>query len=453
MTGTAKDPKSGSTVSNHVGTSPAAQSGAPPVTRYQRQAIVASAVGYAMDGFDTLVLSFSLAAIAATFGASKSEAGMLTTLTLWGAVLGGIMFGILADRIGRVSMLSLSILLFAVATGVCALSPSLGFMYVFRFVAGLGLGGEFGIGMALAAEAWPAARRARATALVGLGWQSGVLVAALLSPVILRAWDWRGLFALGTVPAIAAFFVRRHTREPDLFLEAKAERSREATGRLGMRAQAAQLLADRRTAFATIGILVLCCGQNFGYYGIMTWLPSYLSDKFGYGLTKSGLWTAVTVIGMAIGIGLFGVLADRFGRRRIFWFYQIGAIVTLIVYSTLSGSITLLVGGAIMGFFVNGMLGGIGALIAEHYPTDVRATAENLLFNIGRGVGGLGPLYVPVVAAHRGFSFAIASLAVIYVIEFGAMFLISDRKGVELDTTPTSDALSVGATGTPLPVK
>jgi MFS family permease len=400
------------------------QSTAPSTTvdSYARKAIIASASGYGMDGFDLLILTFSLGAIATEFGVSTTSAGSLTSLTLWGAVIGGIGFGVLADRLGRVRVLSWTIMLFAVCTGLCALAPDFTLLGVFRFLAGMGLGGEFGIGMALAAEAWPPRLRARATALVGLGWQAGVLVAALLSPVIIGAWGWRGLFALGVLPAVGAYLIRRRVPEPARFTAPRPP--------LGETWRA--LIADRVTARATLGILVLCAVQNFGYYGIMTWLPTYLSKQFGYSLTKSGLWTAVTVLGMACGIFAFGLLADRFGRKPTFWFYQAGAVVSVLTYSTLNDASALLVGGAVMGFFVNGMLGGLGALMAESYPTGLRASAENLLFNLGRAAGGFAPVAVAFVATTHGFRFAIALLASIYVLEMLAMFLVPERKGVEL---------------------
>ncbi|MEW2592237.1 MFS transporter [Micromonospora aurantiaca] len=392
------------------------------VSSYGRKAIFASASGYAMDGFDLLILSFSIGAIAADFGISNTAAGSLTSLTLWGAVVGGIVFGIMADRLGRVRVLTWSIMLFAVFTGLCAIAQDYSLLATFRFIAGMGLGGEFGIGMALAAEAWPSRLRARATALVGVGWQFGVLVAALLSPIVIGAWGWRGLFAIGVLPALGAYLIRRRVPEPAHFV------ARRTTLRESWR----WLVSDRVTSRATIGILVLCAVQNFGYYGIMTWLPSYLSKQFGYSLTKSGLWTAITVVGMACGIFVFGILADRIGRKPTFWLYQSGAIVSVLVYSTLSNSVTLLLGGAIMGFFVNGMLGGLGALMAEVYRTGVRASAENILFNLGRAIAGFAPVTVAFVSSQHGFRFAIAMLASIYVLEMIAMFLIPERKGVEL---------------------
>jgi MFS family permease len=188
------------------------------------------------------------------------------------------------------------------------------------------------------------------------------------------------------------------------------------------------LVSDGRTIIAGIGVLVLTSVQNFGYYGLMTWLPTYLSTRFHYSLLQSAGWTAVTVAGMAAGILLFGQLADRTGRRPAFWIFQLGAFVSVLVYSQLTSPAALLVGGAVMGAFANGMLGGYGALIAELYPTAARATAQNVLFNLGRAVGGFAPVVVAVVAAARGFAIAIGLLALIYLLDIAAMFLIPRQR-------------------------
>jgi MFS family permease len=391
---------------------------------YAKKALFASAIGYAMDGFDLLMLGFILRAISGELHLTGPEAGSLFTWTLLGAVAGGIVFGILSDYYGRIRVLTWTILLFAVFTGLCAVAQGYWDLVIYRTVAGLGLGGEFGIGMALAAEAWPASQRARVSSYVGLGWQSGVLAAALVTPLLLPIIGWRGMFLVGILPAVVAFIVRRLIGEPEIFVARHAKKQFP----LGL------LFKDAVTTKSTIGMFILCSVQNFGYYGVMIWLPSYLNSQFKFPLMQSAIWTSVTILGMAFGIWMFGVAADRFGRRPVFMFWQIGAAVMVVVFSQLTTPYALLVGGAVMGFFINGMLGGLGALMSELYPTAARATAQNVLFNLGRGVGGFGPFVVPILAAQYSFPTAIALLAVIYVIELLAtMFLIPERKGAALE--------------------
>ena len=391
---------------------------------YAKKALFGSAIGYAMDGFDALILGFMLGAIRSELGLSGPQAGSLFTFTLLGAVTGGIVFGIMSDFFGRVRVLSWTILLFAVFTGLCAFSRGYYDLLTYRTIAGLGLGGEFGIGMALAAEAWPASLRGRVSSYVGLGWQSGVLVAAFVTPFLLPHIGWRGMFLVGVLPALVAFVIRRTIGEPEIFVQRHIRQGFP----VGL------LFKDAATVKVTVGMFILCSVQNFGYYGVMIWLPYYLNSQFHFPLMQSAVWTSVTILGMALGIWLFGVAADRIGRRPVFMFWQIGAAVMVVVFSQLTSPYALLVGGAVMGFFINGMLGGLGALMSELYPTAARATAQNVLFNLGRGVGGLGPFVVPILAAQYSFPVAIALLAVIYVTEFVAtVFLIPERKGVPLE--------------------
>jgi MFS family permease len=180
-------------------------------------------------------------------------------------------------------------------------------------------------------------------------------------------------------------------------------------------------------------MVILCGVQNFGYYGVMIWLPSYLAGRFHFGLTQSATWTVVTILGMAIGIWGFGHAADRVGRKPAFLTWMLGAAIMVVVYSRLTDPTALLIGGAVMGFFVNGMLGGYGALMSELYPTAARATAQNVLFNIGRAIGGFGPVVVGAIATSLGFQTAIALLAVLYLIDIVALWLlIPERKGQAL---------------------
>ncbi|MGP4132188.1 MFS transporter [Pantoea tagorei] len=275
------------------------------------KAMLAAVSGYAMDGFDLLILGFMLPAISLSLALDPSQAGSLVTWTLIGAVVGGILFGHLSDRFGRIRILTVTILMFSVFTGLCAVAQGYWDLLAYRTLAGMGLGGEFGIGMALIAEAWPAEKRNRASAWVGIGWQLGVLLAAFITPPLLGVIGWRGMFLVGLLPALFSFVLRRSMGEPEAFTrQAKLTPALSFTTRLKM------LVQDRATAKASLGIFILTSVQNFGYYGLMIWMPSYLSANFGFSLTKSGLWTAVTVVGMTFGIWLFGVLADRFARWK-----------------------------------------------------------------------------------------------------------------------------------------
>jgi MFS family permease len=412
--------------------SPSGVTGSEVISKYGWKALAGSVVGYAMDGFDLLLLGFILAAIAAApaaggLGLTPGQSGSLATWTLVGAVAGGIVFGSLSDHYGRVRVLTWTIVLFAVFTGLCAVAQGYWDLVLYRTIAGLGLGGEFGIGMALAAEAWPAKYRGRVSSYVALGWQVGVLGAAMLTPLLLPHIGWRGMFLVGVIPAFVAWYIRNKLHEPEIFVRKARQK--------GQRFDSFKLLVkDRGTTKISAGIVILTSVQNFGYYGIMIWLPSFLAKQHGFSMPKAALWTSVTILGMMAGIWVFGQLADRIGRKPSFLLFQAGAVIMVLFYSTIKDPDTLLWAGALMGVFVNGMLGGYGALMSEAYPTEARATAQNVLFNIGRGVGGFGPVVIGALAAVYSFNVAIGLLAIIYVLDMVATyFLIPELKGVELE--------------------
>ena len=401
------------------------------ISNYRWKAVIGSAVGYAMDGFDLLILGFMLSAISTDLALSPSQAGSLVTWTLVGAVLGGILFGSLSDRYGRVKMLTWTIVLFAVFTGLSALAQGYWDLLFYRTIAGIGLGGEFGIGMALAAEAWPAKHRAKAASYVALGWQVGVLAAVICTPLLLPYIGWRGMFLVGIFPAFVAWYLRSQLVEPEIFTK-KQEKIKSITKD---KLNSFQLLIkNKATCKVSLGVVVLTSVQNFGYYGIMIWLPNFLSSQLGFSLTKSGIWTAFTVFGMMAGISIFGYLADKFGRKPSFLLFQFGALITVVTYSQLTNPTTMLITGIFLGMFVNGMMGGYGALMAEAYPTEARATAQNVLFNIGRAVGGFGPIVVGTIISIYSFPVAIAFLSLIYIADMLATyFLIPELKGKVLD--------------------
>ena len=395
------------------------------VTVYGWKALAGSVIGYAMDGFDMLILGFMLAAISADLALTSTQAGSLVTWTLMGAVAGGFIFGTMSDHFGRIQVLTWTILIFAGFTGLCAFAQGYWDLAIYRMLAGFGLGGEFGIGMALAAEAWPASKRARVSSYVALGWQVGVLLAAFVTPLLLPVIGWRGMFLVGLLPALVAFLFRRTLHEPEIFKKKHAA-TKENSFRL--------LVKDGKTCRTTLGIIILCSVQNFAYYGIMIWMPSYLATNLGFSLAKSALWTVSIVVGMVCGIWGFGQIADRIGRKPVFIVFQIGAMIMVYLYAQVTDPHTLLWMGAIMGMLVNGTMGGLGALMSEAYPTAARATAQNVLFNLGRAVGGLGPLVVGALAAQYSFNVAIALLASIYVLDiFATVFLVPELKGKELE--------------------
>lgn len=416
------------------------------VTRKERWKIMwASIIGYAMDGLDVLILSFAMAAIVSEFGLTLGEGGLIATYTLIGTVLGGYLFGIFADYFGRVHTFSLTIIIFSIFTGACAFADNVTHLNILRFLAGLGLGGEYGIGMTLVSETWPAAKRARATAGVSMGWQAGAVLAAILAAVVLPDYGWRGLFLVGVVPALLAAWARHGINEPPMWvkrkemkkeLAARKERGETLTAEEEEQLEEAKkfplahLFASPSKTVTTLSLTVMTSVQNFGYYGIMVWLPMILLKEHGLTTKSMSGWMIVTVIGMIAGIYVFGYLCDRLGRKIPYLIFYICAAAMVYIYVNLGTPVALLFGGAFLGFFCNGMMAGYGTLLSENYTTDARSTAQNFIFNTGRAVGGFAPAIIGALAQSHGFSAAFALLSCVYVAAaVNVLFFIKDTRG------------------------
>ena len=416
------------------------------VTRKERWKIMwASIIGYAMDGLDVLILSFAMAAIVSEFGLTLGEGGMIATYTLIGTVLGGYIFGIFADWWGRVHTFSLTIIIFSIFTGACAFADNAVHLDILRFLAGLGLGGEYGIGMTLVSETWPGAKRASATAGVAMGWQAGAVLAAILAAVVLPDYGWRGLFLVGVLPALLAAWARHGIKEPPMWVQRKEmKKALQARKDAGEKLTAeeeeqlteakkfplAHLFADKKTTITTIALTIMTSVQNFGYYGIMVWLPMILLKEHGLTTKSMSGWMIVTVIGMIAGIFVFGWLCDRLGRKKPYLLFYVCAAAMVYIYVNLGTPIALLFGGAFLGFFCNGMMAGYGTLLSENYTTDARSTAQNFIFNTGRAVGGFAPVIIGTIAQTNGFNTAFVLLSAVYLAAaVNVLFFVKDTKG------------------------
>lgn len=415
------------------------------VTRKERWKIMwASIIGYAMDGLDVLILSFAMAAIVSEFGLTLGEGGMIATYTLIGTVLGGYIFGIFADWWGRVHTFSLTIIIFSIFTGACAFADNAVHLDILRFLAGLGLGGEYGIGMTLVSETWPGAKRARATAGVAMGWQAGAVLAAILAAVVLPDYGWRGLFLVGVLPALLAAWARHGIKEPPMWVQRKEmkkalQERKDAGEKLTAEEEEqlteakkfplAHLFADKKTTITTIALTIMTSVQNFGYYGIMVWLPMILLKEHGLTTKSMSGWMIVTVIGMIAGIFVFGWLCDRLGRKKPYLLFYVCAAAMVYIYVNLGTPIALLFGGAFLGFFCNGMMAGYGTLLSENYTTDARSTAQNFIFNTGRAVGGFAPVIIGTIAQTNGFNTAFVLLSAVYLAAaVNVLFFVKDTK-------------------------
>ena len=403
---------------------------------YRKKTVVASVAGLTLEGMDIMFISFAMSMIIAEFHIDMAAGGLISSITNLGMLAGGVIFGILADKFGRVRIFTYTILLFAVGTALTGLAQNIEQVYLFRFIAGLGAGGEYGIGMALVAEAWPKNKQGRASSYVSVGAQYGVILAALLSAMILPSWGWSGLFFVGLAPVIFAFIVRKKLDESPVWVESQKKKQLvQKQGKLK------QLFATPRIAVTTVALAIMATVQIAGYNGLMIWLPSMLQQSQGLSVSSSALWTISTAAGMIAGMLTFGQFIDRFGMKRSYGIFLVASAVAVFFYSFASGSTGLLIGGAIVGFFSNGMFAGYGALISKYYSVEIRSTATNTIFNFGRALGGLSPILVGYILQHANVTVAMTYLALLYCISFIAMVSLRNGKGRQEEINSLSEAV------------
>lgn len=388
---------------------------------YRKKTVVASVTGLTLEGMDIMFISFAMTMIISEFHIDLATGGLISSITNIGMLLGGIIFGVLADKYGRVKVFTYTILLFAVGTALTGLATNIEQVYLFRFIAGIGAGGEYGIGMALVAEAWPKNKQGRASSYVSVGAQYGVILAALLSAVILPTLGWRALFFVGVLPVIFAFIVRKNLDEsPEWLAAQKVKRA----NKIVEKGKLVQLFESPRIAFTTVSLIIMSTVQIAGYNGLMIWLPSMLQKSQGLSVSGSALWTISTAVGMIIGMLTFGRFLDRFGAKRTFGFFLIASACAVFLYAYATGGAGVLIGGAIVGFFSNGMFAGYGALISSFYPVQIRSTATNTIFNFGRAIGGFSPILVGYLLQSYDMKIAMLYLAALYTLSFIVMLTL-----------------------------
>jgi MFS family permease len=378
------------------------------VTPAERRSLVAGGLGWMLDAMDVMLYSLVLAHLMRELGMDKGVAGSLNSLTLVASALGGLLFGFLADRLGRRRALMLSILAYSLASGACGLATSIRQLAVFRFILGLGMGGEWATGAALIAETWRAEHRGRALGLMQSAWAIGEILAAGVVALVLP-FGWRYVFFAGVLPALAVLWIRRGVAESALWQEQR--RRQGDTPKVAWRrlwepdVRRPGLLATAMNAFSM-----------FGYWGLFTWIPAYLALPVdqggrGLGLMKTTAWLIVMGVGKWLGYVVFGVCADAFGRRRSYVAYLLAAAALVPLYGLVRQPEALLVLGPLVAFFGTGFFSGYSALTSELFPTEVRATAMGLSYNVGRGFSALAPWAVGLLAGRAGLGPAFLLLA------------------------------------------
>lgn len=392
----------------------------------QKWVLASMSSGFLLENMDVMFLSFSLSEIIAQMHISAAAGGLIGTFTNLGMFFGGALFGLLGDRIGRVKTFSYTIFIFAIATGLTYFAHDINMLYALRFLAGIGAGGEYGVGIALIAENFESSQIGRASSVAAIGGQIGSIVAALLAAWIIPKYGWNTLFLFGIVPVVLTYFVRRHVKESDEFLQAH-QKAQETHEKISF----SRLFATPHLALQTLGLMVMTIIQIAGYFGLMNWLPSIVQQKQGLSVSGSSYWMIATIVGMSIGMMVFGTVMDKIGPRWAFGIFLLGSAIVVFAIVNVTSYWAMLFAGALTGFFSNGMFGGYGAVISQLYPTEIRSTANNLIMNTGRAIGGFSSVIIGLLMDHYNLYVVMGFLSALYIISFLVMITLPGLKQIQ----------------------
>ena len=402
------------------------------LTPTERSTLVATFGGWALDGMDVMVYSFVIPTLIATWSISKGQAGMLGTVALLISAFGGWLAGLLADRYGRVRVLQVTILWFAVFTFLSGFTNSFGQLLLTRGLQGLGFGGEWAVGSVLMGEAIRAEFRGKAVGTVQSGWAVGWGITAIsytvLFSVLPAAIAWRALFWIGILPALLVFFIRRHVPEPDIYSKTRAREIKFGEGSHFLEIFSPQLL---RTTMLTA---LMAIGAQGGYYAITIWLPTFLKTVRGLSVLNTGAYLFVVIVGSFVGYTIAAELTDDLGRRGTLILYAAGSFLTVTAYTYFSiNNGAMLILGFPLGFFASGSFSPMGAFFTELFPSRLRGSGQGFSYNFGRGIGALFPTLVGFLSAHINLGHAISLFAgTAYLVMIAAVLLLPETKGKEL---------------------
>jgi MFS family permease len=406
------------------------------VTSAQRRTLLAAALGWMLDAFDAMLYALVLTYIMRDLGMSKATAGFLGSLTLLASGIGGVAFGFIADHVGRKRALMLSILTYSICSFASGLSTSVLMLAIFRFVLGLGMGGEWNTGATLVAETWPTELRAKAIAIVQSSWAIGYAFAALVAGIVLHYADWRMVFFVGIFPALVTLWIQKDVPESEMWRTQRA-----ATGTMRTTTDATGFLRIFQHPYAkdTFALLFMNFFGMFAWWGLFTWMPPYLSlpiAQGGRGFGVMGTTTLLVVLnlfGMFPGYASFGWVADHLGRRKSFILYTFIAALLVPLYAMVRAPWALLVAGTVVAFFGTGFFSGSGIIGSEIFPTSVRARALGFTYNGARTMSAISPYVIGRVGQVKGLSWAFYLCGLSFLMACLVATQLPETKGKQLE--------------------
>ena len=410
-------------------------------TPAQRRTLFAATLGWMLDAFDAMLYALVVTHVMRDLGMTKGTAGLLNSLTLLASGIGGVAFGFIADRLGRKRALMLSILTYSVCSFASGLATSVLMLAVFRFILGLGMGGEWNTGATLVAETWPTELRAKAISIVQSSWAIGYALAALAVGIVLHFADWRMAFFVGILPALVVLWIRRGVPESVMWQQHHSG-SRDTVGRNSS-------ATGPQTGFAglfrppyvkhTLALLFMNFFGMFAWWGLFTWIPPYLSlpvEQGGRGFGIMGTTTLLVVlnlVGMFPGYATFGWVADWLGRRKSFLLYTFMAALIVPIYATARAPWAVMVLGTVLAFFGTGFFSGSGIIGSEIFPTEVRARALGFTYNGARTMSSIAPFVIGHVGQTKGLSWAFYLCGASFLLACLVATQLPETKGKQLE--------------------
>jgi MFS family permease len=410
----------------------------------ERRALLATYAGYGLDGFDFMIYSFIIPTLLTLWSMSKAEAGYIASGALITSAIGGWAAGVLADRFGRARILQLTVLWFAIFTFFSGFTHNFSELFVTRAMQGFGFGGEWSVGSVLVAEIIDARHRGKATGLVQSSWSVGWAAAALafwaVSAVVPPAVAWKILFWLGILPGLLVIYIRRKVPEPAIFMQMRAQRAALAgnvPARRGVFLDIFRPPLLRTTILATM----LSTGMLAAYYSITTWLPTFLANERHLSVGASTGYLLMLISGSLAGYLVSAWLTDAIGRRRGFILFAACAMVLILLYTRLPVAGGMFLIGFPLGFFILGIFSGMGACLAELYPSAVRGSGQGFTYSVGRGIGGLCPSLIGLLSTRFPLGDAIAGFTVAaYALVIVSALAIPETRGRVLMTESAAES-------------
>ncbi len=377
-------------------------------TTTQKRALLTTSLGWMLDSMDMMLFSLVLVDLQKDMHMSAATSGLLMSLTLISAAIGGIFFGWLADKIGRTHALIFSMLIYSVFTACCGLAHTVLQLGIFRFLLGLGIGGEWAAGGALVAETWPAEHRGKAIGIAQASWALGYALGAAITALIMPHFGWRAVFFVGVFPALITLWIRRSVKEPEIW--------RQKASTMPLRS-----IFQGKLRRATIITASMNAASLFAWWGLFTWIPRFLSLPIAQGgrglsIVQTSAWTIIMQFGTFAGYLSFGYLADSFGRKRTYIAFLTIAAVMVPIYAHAHGAAMLLLLGPVVGFFGTGFFSGFTVIASEAFPTAVRGTAMGVVYNLGRFLGAGSPYIIGYISDRSGIELALSSISIAFFV-------------------------------------